>query len=207
MLTTALFPFYAAAADIPQARELYQHTDYAAALKILQTNRTPTAEVWALTGKTRFMMGDTKDAIDNLQKAVQLEPGNADYVLWLARAWGRKAERSNPFTAMSAASRAHEYFEKAVALDPHSQEATGDLFDYYLEIPVSRAAVWIRPRLSPIALKASIHPRAASISPASQRSVKTSPRPNRIFVPRSAWTQKPPDTPSDSPAFSPSRGA
>lgn len=135
MLTTALVTFHATAADIQRARELYQRTEYAAALKILQTDKTPTAEVWALAGKTRFMLGDHKDAIDNLQKAVELEPANADYVLWLARAWGRKAEHSNPFAAMSAASHAHEYFERAVALDPHSPEATGDLFDYYLEAP------------------------------------------------------------------------
>jgi Flp pilus assembly protein TadD len=38
-------------------------------------------------------------------------------------------------TAPGNASKARQYFEKAVELDPRNQEAVNDLFDYYLEAP------------------------------------------------------------------------
>ena len=54
---------------------------------------------------------------------------------WLGRAYGRRAETSNPFTAPGYASKARQMFEKSVALDPSNKEATGDLLDFYLEAP------------------------------------------------------------------------
>lgn len=63
------------------------------------------------------------------------DPPNAEYCLWLARAYGRRAETSSPFTAPGQASKAKQYFEKSVALDPHNVEALSDLFEYYLEAP------------------------------------------------------------------------
>ena len=209
MLTTALVTFHATAADIQRARELYQRTEYAAALKILQTDKTPTAEVWALAGKTRFMLGDHKDAIDNLQKAVELEPANADYVPSLARAWGRKAEHSNPFTAMSAAWRTMNIPERAWPWKPHSPEATGDLFDYYLEAPGFAGGGLDK-------AEALAH-RVEAFDPSEGRFDLA-----RIAARRKKFTEAeqgfrdalradpratPPDTPSGSPAFSPSRDA
>jgi tetratricopeptide (TPR) repeat protein len=120
---------------LEHAKELYQHTDYAGALRVLLADKALDAASYALAGKSSFMQGDLRKAGDYFQKAVALDPRNAEYVLWLGRTWGRKAESANPFTAPAAASRAREYFEKAVELDPHSAEATGDLFDFYLDAP------------------------------------------------------------------------
>src|SRR5262249_22363789 len=60
---------------------------------------------------------------------------NSEYVHWLGRTYGRRAETSNLITAPSHASRARQFFEQAVALDPSNEEALNDLFDYYLEAP------------------------------------------------------------------------
>lgn len=121
--------------DLSRAAELYQRTDYAGALHVLLAEKNLDAPAYALAGKSSFMQGDLGKATDYLQKAVALDPANSEYVLWLGRVWGRKAEKANPFTAPRAASRAREYFEKAVALDSRNTDAMDDLFDFYLEAP------------------------------------------------------------------------
>lgn len=121
--------------DRKKAEDLYQHTDYSASLKLLQAGQASDAESYCLMGKDYLMLGDYKKATDYFQKAAALEPKNSDYALWLGRAWGRRAETASPLTAPYAASKARQYFELAVQLNPHNGEATGDLFDYYLNAP------------------------------------------------------------------------
>jgi tetratricopeptide (TPR) repeat protein len=121
--------------DLSRAKELYQQTDYKGALRVLLADRHLDAAAFALAGKSSLMQDDVKHAGEYLEKAVELEPREAEYVLWLGRVWGRKAESANPFTAPIAASHARECFEKAVELNPQSSDATGDLFDFYLEAP------------------------------------------------------------------------
>jgi tetratricopeptide (TPR) repeat protein len=121
--------------DLARANELYERTDYSGALHVLLAQKNPDARAYALAGKSSFMEGDLGKAADFLQKAVALDPANSEYVLWLGRVWGRKAEKANPFTAPRAAARAREYFEKAVALDPRNTDAMDDLFDFYLDAP------------------------------------------------------------------------
>ena len=63
------------------------------------------------------------------------QPNNAEYFDWLGRAYGRRAETSNPLMAPGLATKARDAFEKAVELDPKNADALSDLFDYYLEAP------------------------------------------------------------------------
>jgi len=121
--------------DLKSAHDLYERTDYWGSLKVLRAVKAPDAEAYFLMGKDYFMVGEFKQAADNFQKAAALDPKNSDYALWLGRAWGRRAETASPFTAPMAASKARQYFELAVTLDPRNKEATGDLFDYYLNAP------------------------------------------------------------------------
>ena len=123
------------AQDLKQADNLYQHTDYAGALRVLRAVKSPDAATYALLGQSELMLGEFHKATDALQRAVELEPQNSDYMLWLGRAWGRRAETASPFTAPLNASRARDCFEKAVALDPNNKDALNDLFDYYLNAP------------------------------------------------------------------------
>jgi cytochrome c-type biogenesis protein CcmH/NrfG len=118
-----------------RAHELYQRTDYAGSLKELQAAGDKDAAILLLMGQDYFGLTNYKQATDSLEKAVQLAPSNAECVLWLGRAYGRRAETSNPFSAPGFASKARQMFEKAVALDPTNREAVGDLFDYYLDAP------------------------------------------------------------------------
>jgi len=125
----------AAASDYDRALDLYKHTDYQASLKVLQQLKEKDAAALALTGQNYFMLGDAKHATDFFQKAVAADPNNSVYYHWLGRAYGRRAETSNPFSALGHASKTHQSFEKAVELDPKNFEAINDLFEYYLEAP------------------------------------------------------------------------
>jgi tetratricopeptide (TPR) repeat protein len=81
------------------------------------------------------MQQEYQRAGEALEKAVAADPANSEYELWLARAYGRRAETSSPFTAPGHASRARQHFEKSVQLNPRNVEALSDLFEYYLEAP------------------------------------------------------------------------
>jgi tetratricopeptide (TPR) repeat protein len=118
-----------------RARLLYDRTNYEASLKILNTDHAPDGATYALLGKNYFQTGDLKRSIDYLEKAADLEPANAEHALWLGRAWGRRAEKSNFVSAPHYAAKARQYFEKAVELDSHNREALDDLFLFYLEAP------------------------------------------------------------------------
>ena len=120
---------------LDRADALYQRTDYAASLYILNTDPSPGAEGFALSGKDYFMLGDYKKATELFEKALNLAPGNSNYELWLGRAYGRRAETGSWLFAASNATRARQYFENAVALDAHNRQAMNDLFDYYLNAP------------------------------------------------------------------------
>ena len=62
-------------------------------------------------------------------------PDDAQVLLWLGRAYGRRAETSNPFSAPGYATKSRQMLERAVAIDPSNKEASGDLFDFYLDAP------------------------------------------------------------------------
>jgi len=104
-------------------------------LRLLQASADTNAAHWELMGKCHLMLGNSKKASEYFQKAVALDPQNSDYMLWLGRAWGRRAETASPFVAPRNAAKARDYFEKALELDPNNRDALGDLFDYYLNAP------------------------------------------------------------------------
>lgn len=121
--------------DQSTAEKLYTHTEYEKALQLLQDSSDTGAAHWELMGKCQLMIGDYKKATEAFQKAVALEPQNSDYVLWLGRTWGRRAETASPLVAPLNAAKARGFFEKALELNPSNRDALGDLFDYYLNAP------------------------------------------------------------------------
>jgi tetratricopeptide (TPR) repeat protein len=124
-----------AATPLQDARKLYNRTNYSGALKLLTSLDNKDAETWALMGQAYFMSADYKKSVEAFEKAVAADPGNAGYVHWLGRAWGRRAESATPFMAPGYATKSRGYFEKAVEMDPRNKEALNDLFDYYLQAP------------------------------------------------------------------------
>jgi tetratricopeptide (TPR) repeat protein len=134
-LLLLVLPGLADVSKLTQAQELYEHTRYEQALGLLNSIPDKDAAAYALMGKCEYMRGDFKKATEALEKAVNAAPENSEYYDWLGKAYGRRAESSSFFTAPGYASKARDYFQKAVDLDPHNLEAISDLFDYYLEAP------------------------------------------------------------------------
>ncbi len=126
---------HAGNAQYETARKLFNATDFERSLKVLQAIPDKDASVYELIGRDYFLMGEYKRASEALEKAAQANPDSSEIALWAGRAFGRRAETSSMLTAPGFASRARQYFEKAVQLDPRNLEALSDLFEYYLEAP------------------------------------------------------------------------
>ena len=118
-----------------RARELYHRTEYLQSLALLMPSAEKDAATLGLIGQNYFMLGEYKKATEVFEKAVAAAPNQAEYIHWLGRAYGRRAETSGPFTAPGYATKSREMFEKAVALNLANKDAVGDLMDYYLEAP------------------------------------------------------------------------
>jgi tetratricopeptide (TPR) repeat protein len=125
----------ASGAELDSARKLYNLTDFSQSLQTLQAIPQKDAAVYELMGRDYYMLAEYKKATEVLEKAVAANPGNSEYALWLGRAYGRRAETSNPLSAPGQASKARQCFERAVQLDPSNLDALADLLDYYLEAP------------------------------------------------------------------------
>jgi tetratricopeptide (TPR) repeat protein len=121
--------------EVEQARKLYNSTDFEQSLKVLHGAAQKDAEVWELIGRNYYMMGDYKRASESLEKAAAADPSSSQIALWLGRAFGRRAETSSFVTAPGNASKARQWFEKSVELNPKNLEAMSDLLEYYLEAP------------------------------------------------------------------------
>lgn len=86
-------------------------------------------------GRIAFDHGETDDAIDWLQKAVDLNEGNANYHMWLGRAVGIKAQHASIFKKPFLAKRTKKHFDQAGALAPDNVEARFELVRYYVLAP------------------------------------------------------------------------
>jgi tetratricopeptide (TPR) repeat protein len=139
-LTAGLAP--AARGDVSAAPEdvakLYRAGHYDQAVEALQAavSRDPrdaSLDYWL--GRSFYELSDFARAMASLERAVTIEPGNSEYHHWLGRACGRRAEESNPFSALTLARRTHHEFETAVRLDPSNLAAQRDFIRYLLFAP------------------------------------------------------------------------
>jgi tetratricopeptide (TPR) repeat protein len=130
----AVCPVYASAQSLTQAEDLYQRTDYEQSLALLDRTSSDPATAF-LIGRDYFMLGDFKAATELFQKAAAAQPASSEYMDWLGRAFGKRAETANFLSAPRLAGKARDAFERSVQLDPKNSDALSDLFDYYLEAP------------------------------------------------------------------------
>lgn len=134
-IAVSVGPVSAKTPEWDRAHELYQRTEYAQALGVLDRVSNKDADTLQLIGQCHFMQGDYKQAGDAFEKALALAPRSSELHRLLGAVYGRRAETGSVFTAPINARKAHQYFEEAVALDPGNREAVADLFEYYLEAP------------------------------------------------------------------------
>ncbi len=74
-------------------------------------------------------------AIQECGLAVSNDANDSDNQMWLARAYGIKASRTNPLAALKLAKKVRAGFERAVQLDPENIRAISDLGEYYVAAP------------------------------------------------------------------------
>lgn len=86
-------------------------------------------------GIKAYAREDFKAAVNLLEQAVEAHPKDANAHLWLGRAYGRRAERANWFSALGLAKKTVASFERAVELDGKNREALEALLDYYISAP------------------------------------------------------------------------
>ena len=129
-----LFSSSAQAQNLGKAEELYKRTDYEGSVSLLSTRSTDAAVVF-LFARDYFMMGEFKKASEYISKAVEADSQNSEYMDWMGRIYGKRAEVGNPLMAPNYASKARQAFEGAVQLNSRNSEALSDLFEYYLEAP------------------------------------------------------------------------
>ena len=112
-MRTCLFSFLitvslpAATPEWTRANNLYSRTEYQKSLAVLEAAPQDAATL-QLIGQNFFMLGDYKKASDAFEKAAALEPNNAKLIHWLGRAYGRRAETSNPFVAPGLAAKTRQ---------------------------------------------------------------------------------------------------
>jgi tetratricopeptide (TPR) repeat protein len=93
------------------------------------------ASLQFLLGQSYYQLRDYTRAMASLERAAQLAPKNSEIHDWLGKAYGRKAEESIFFSAMSWAKKTHREFEIAVELNPQNFEAQRDLIRYEMNAP------------------------------------------------------------------------
>ena len=98
------------------------------------TNRED-AESLNLLSRAYYAMENWDTAVKYGERAVSLDPNNAEFHLWLGREYGRKAQDSKALAAASNAKKAKSEFERAVQLEPANVPARLDLAEYYTEAP------------------------------------------------------------------------
>lgn len=82
-----------------------------------------------------FTLEHWDGAVAECEKAVDLDPQNSDYHMWLGRALGEKANRATFLNAYSLGKRVRSEFEAAVRLNPRNAEAMADLAEFYYSAP------------------------------------------------------------------------
>lgn len=75
------------------------------------------------------------DAVDQMEEAVDINPGNADYQYGLGAAYGSKAQNAGIIKQAFLAPKVKKAFEKAVELNPKLIEAHIGLAQYYWRAP------------------------------------------------------------------------
>lgn len=79
--------------------------------------------------------GEYQAAAEAFESAVESDPGNSLYHLWLSKSYGKLARQSNWAQAMTLARKTRQELEVAVSLDGENLDALEDLRNYYEDAP------------------------------------------------------------------------
>lgn len=86
-------------------------------------------------GRVLLADGEVDRAAGWMEKSVALEESNAEYHLWLGRAYGSQAIRASVLKQPALARKVKKEFERASQLDPDNLETRFGLIEFYLRAP------------------------------------------------------------------------
>jgi tetratricopeptide (TPR) repeat protein len=86
-------------------------------------------------GRAAHQARRTDDAVKELERAVQLDPANSRYHMWLGHAYSRQVGSVNFMRKATVGRRAGAAYERAVELDPRSIDAAEARMEFLLEAP------------------------------------------------------------------------
>ena len=104
-------------------------------LKHLTQTNPKDAQAWNMLSRAYLSTEKWDDAVTASERATEADPNNAEYHLWLGRAYGEKAEHSIFVTAIRLAKRTRLEFERAVQLQSNNLDAQSDLAEFFIEAP------------------------------------------------------------------------
>jgi tetratricopeptide (TPR) repeat protein len=121
--------------EIPKA----QHGEEGSARTPLAVNLPPSPSITAAVAFTQGVEAlhaqRYEQAVSLFEDATRLDAQNAEYHLWLGRAYGYRARQVNESEQFFLARKVRKHLEKAVELNPDQVDARLDLLDYYLQAP------------------------------------------------------------------------
>jgi len=89
----------------------------------------------ALMGQVKLRYGDLGSARTMGEKAVQMDPNNADFHLWLGEAYGVTAQKVSVLKKLGWGKKFRHETETAIALDPKQVEARENMMEFFLVAP------------------------------------------------------------------------
>lgn len=138
LILSALLPPFQQGGDLKDAIHLYQRGEFQEAIDLLHQLKDHSLtehEIRFWLGKSYIKVRKWGDGIKEIERAVELQPSNAKYHLWLGRAAGFHAEHSSFLRAPFRARRVLKEFELARDLAPEDLDIRFDLLEYYLHAP------------------------------------------------------------------------
>jgi tetratricopeptide (TPR) repeat protein len=139
ILFLALLPIpIQAKENLDAAIQLYEKGEFRHAADALQQfakSSPKDAETRYWLAKSFMKTREWASAVRELEKAVELQPANPRYHLWLGRACGERASRAFFTSAFSLARRVLKEFEIARDLSPKDPGIRFDLLEFYLQAP------------------------------------------------------------------------
>ncbi|NVJ98873.1 MAG: hypothetical protein HWE25_12020 [Alphaproteobacteria bacterium] len=134
----ALFTTMPARADIEAGVKALDDGNIEAAISHFETD-LETAETafdahWRM-GQALVMAGQDKDALDFLEKAVEMNADHADAQYWWGAANGQVAGKASIFSAPGYAKKSLAAFERTLELDPNHMPAREGLVQFHLRAP------------------------------------------------------------------------
>jgi tetratricopeptide (TPR) repeat protein len=138
LLFLALSGGLRAETDLEQAARLLNAKKYQEAQALLEKSLqadSRNAEAYYLMGKLQKVTNNPRKALEFADKAIQINPGNANYHVLRGNSLGSLAQQANLFKARGFATDGREALEKAVQMEPGNRNAVGALFGWYLNVP------------------------------------------------------------------------